>query len=191
MNTQGPDEMTRVLMPIADGTEEAEAITTADLLRRASCVVCLASVDGETIVASRGSRIRADTQWDALRPAEYDAIVVPGGARGVERLSSHVGVLDALRVAANSGRWIGAICAGPLVLQAAGVLRGRMVTCHPAVASRIEMATRRSDPVVVDGHIITSQGVGTTVAFALTLIQSLRGSETAQQVASEIVAVWP
>ncbi|MCX7819640.1 MAG: DJ-1/PfpI family protein [Kiritimatiellae bacterium] len=191
MKPAGTEGRVRVLIPIADGTEEIEAVTAADLLRRAGAEVCLASVDGETITAGRGTRIVADARWAEVRTDEYDAIVVPGGARGVERLAAHADLLDALRAAHERNRWIGAICAGPLVLEAAGILHGRAATCHPAAASRLRSAIRRDEPVVVDGRIVTSQGVGTAVAFGLTLIECLCGAETARRVALDIVARWP
>ncbi len=191
MSADTTDRSIRVLMPVADGTEDVEAVAPADLLRRAGCEVCVTSVDGEVVACGRGTRLVADAPWEAVDPACYDAIVVPGGARGVDRLAAHTGVLNALRAAAAADRWIAAICAGPLVLQAAGVIRGRAVTCHPAVAARLTDATRRNEPVVVDGRIVTSQGAGTAVAFALTLIQCLCGSETARRVAADIVAPSP
>jgi len=181
----------RVWVPVADGTEEIEAVTVVDLLRRAGCTVVVASVDSEVITAARGTRIVADQRWETLRTEEFDAAVVPGGARGVERLASHEGVLQALRAAHERNCWIGAICAGPLVLQAAGLLAGRRVTCHPAVTSRLHSGTRCNDAVVVDGRIVTSQGVGTSVAFGLMLIQCLCGHDTAHRVAADIVASWP
>lgn len=191
MSAKTTDRRIRVLIPVADGTEDIEAVAPADLLRRAGCDVCIASVDGEVVACGRGTRLVADARWETVDPAQYDAIVVPGGAHGVERLATHPGVLDALRAAAAADRWIAAICAGPLVLQAAGVIRGRPVTCHPATAARLADAVRQNEPVVVNGRFVTSQGAGTAVAFALTLIQCLCGSETARRVAVDIVAPPP
>ncbi len=180
--------MIRVLVPISEGTEEMEAVICIDLLRRSGCEVVVAGLDGsDAVTASRGVRILPDCAWNVAEPMPFDALVLPGGAVGTRRFCAHAGLLEAVRRLHTSGRWIAAVCAAPLALQAAGILAGRTATCHPGVATQLTSSTRSDDAVVIDGRIITSQGAGTTVAFILALIERLCGADVAARVASEIV----
>lgn len=179
--------MKTVLAPIADGTEEMEAVIAIDLLRRAGCEVCVAGLDGGTVTAARGTRLVPDVAWDTVDPMRFDALVLPGGAGGTRRFCAHAGLLDAVRNLHAAGRWIAAVCAAPLALQAAGILAGRRATCHPDVADRLSSAVWEDLPVVVDGNLITSQGAGTSIEFGLTLVERLCGCDAADRVASEIV----
>lgn len=177
----------RVLIPVADGTEEMEAVIAIDILRRAGCEVCVVGLDGGEVTCSRGVRLRPDAVWTSISMEAFGALVLPGGARGTERFLNHAGVLDAIRTFHQSGRWVAAICAAPLALQAAGILRGRRATCHPAVADQLREAHRQDAPVVIDGNIVTGQGAGAAVEFALALAARLCGSRAADQVARDIV----
>lgn len=179
--------MKKVLMPIADGTEEMEAVIAVDLLRRAGCEVCIATLDGDTVTASRGVRLVPDVAWDTVEPLRFDALVLPGGAGGTRRFCAHTGLLNALRTLYAAGRWVAAVCAAPLALQAAGILAGRRATCHPDVASRLTSASWEDSAVVVDGNLITSQGAGTSIEFGLAIVERLCGRDAADRVATEIV----
>jgi 4-methyl-5(b-hydroxyethyl)-thiazole monophosphate biosynthesis len=180
-----------VLVPVTHGTEDLEAVATIDILRRAGCHVVVAGIDDTTLVCARKVRILADARWEEIQPDVFDMIAVPGGAAGTERFLAHPPLHDAIRRAAAGGRWVAAICAAPLVLQAAGVLQGRRATCHPAVRERLIAATYESSAVVVDGRVITSQGAGTAVQFALTIVHHVCGEAVAARVASDIVYPWP
>lgn len=179
--------MPRVLVPLADGVEEMEAVISIDVMRRAQWDVCVAGVTGETVTASRHVRLVPDAAWDSVDPASFDVIVIPGGAAGVDVLRQDDRVLSAVRDHVAAGKYVAAICAGPLVLQAAGVLAGRRVTSHPSVAARITACERVDESVVVDGRIITSQGPGTTFDFALTLVREMDGAEQAAQLAGAMI----
>jgi 4-methyl-5(b-hydroxyethyl)-thiazole monophosphate biosynthesis len=176
-----------VLIPIAGGTEEMEAVIAIDLLRRAGCEVCVAGLDAGPITASRHVRLVPDASWEAQDPMTYDALVLPGGAEGTRRFCAHEGLLKAVRDLHTAGRWVAAVCAAPLVLQQAGILDGRSATCHPAVADRLTAAAWRDEAVVEDGTILTSQGAGTSIAFALALAERLCGRAAAARVAEDIV----
>lgn len=179
--------MKKVLVPVADGSEEMEVVIIIDCLRRAGIEVTSASIHGGTITASRGVRMVADREWSSITPSSYDAIVLPGGNAGTESLMQHAGVLSAVRSLSEQGKWVAAVCAAPRVLQAAGVLKGKCVTSHPAARHNITEARVSDDRVVVDGRLITSQGPGTSFEFALTLISALCGSEKAEEVAAGLV----
>jgi 4-methyl-5(b-hydroxyethyl)-thiazole monophosphate biosynthesis len=167
--------------------EELEAVGIVDTLRRAAWEVTAAGVGGTTVTASRGVRLAADVPWEDVDPGTFDLIVIPGGAEGTRTLSRHAGVLGAVRALHAAGRPVGAICAGPLVLQAAGVLRGRKATCHPSVRSELTDAVPVDDRVARDGNVFTSRGPGTVIEFALELIAALESREAAETVARGMV----
>ena len=178
----------QILVPIADGSEEIEAVTIIDVLRRAGAEVTVASVDGLTITASRGVRITADRLLkDCLRD-DFDMIVLPGGIPGAEHLRDSAALKHILERHAQNQRWIGAICAAPAVVLAHhGQLEGKKATCHPGFADRLEPAVLSTAPVVVDGKVVTSRGPGTAMAFAFKLVELLFGHQRAQQVAEPMV----
>ena len=175
--------MTRALVPLAAGVEEMEAVIIIDVLRRSGWEVVAAGVTPSPILASRGVRLLADAEWSQLDPAAFDILIIPGGAGGTDVLAQTPSVLAAVRDFRAAGKPLAAICAGPLVLQAAGVLHGVRATCHPGVASRLTATPRLPERVVVDGNTITSQGPGTTMEFALAIIEHVDGARTAKAVA--------
>lgn len=180
--------MAKALMVLADGVEEMEAVIVADVLRRAGVDVTLAAIGtAREVTASRGVRLVADTLLDGVRPDEFDALVIPGGANGVKRLMADHRVLELARRSVAARKLVAAVCAGPLVLQAAGVLAGVRITSHPAVRSQLSGMLVCDERVVEDGLFITSQGPGTSIEFALTVARRLVGAETAQQVATGLV----
>ncbi|MEI6563734.1 MAG: DJ-1 family glyoxalase III [bacterium] len=179
--------MPSVLVPIANGTEEMEAVIIIDLLRRAHWTVTVAGVESGLLTASRGVRLMPDTDWRDITPAKFDILMIPGGGGGVEQFLKFQPLLDAIREFHQAGKWVGAICAGPLTLQAAGILDGKKATCHPGVAAQLTVTRRLPDRTVVDGHILTSQGAGTTFDFALMLIRLVDGAEKANTIANSIV----
>lgn len=178
--------MKTVLVPLADGVEEMEATIVVDMLRRAQWHVLAVGLKAGTVTAARGTRLVPDAVWDQIDPTQFDVIAIPGGALGVEHLRHDRRVVDAVRVHAESGKLTAAVCAGPLVLQDAGVLAGRRATCHPGVAAEFTRTQRVDEPVVVDGNIVTSQGAGTSFAFALTLVALVEGAARAEELARAI-----
>ncbi len=173
-----------VLMPLAEGFEEMEAVVVIDVLRRAGIAVTTAATgDTRSVTASRGVVLVAESLWPDVDPDAFDALVLPGGGPGTARLKADPRVLDAVRAFHAQGKTIGAICAAPTVLAAAGILEGRAVTCYPGCEKGLA-GTRYTarEPVVADGNVITSQGPGTSFEFALALVERLAGASTAAQV---------
>ncbi|MBR4188930.1 MAG: DJ-1/PfpI family protein [Kiritimatiellae bacterium] len=185
--------MSKVCVLVAPGSEELETVAVVDVLRRAGADVFLAGVAGPGAVrASRGVGLVPDGAWDAAAADGFDALVVPGGMGGVEAIGSERSVLDALRRSAAAGKWIAAICAGPRVLDKAGLLEGKRFTCYPGVEKGLAAGGKwLDDPVVVDGRLVTSQGPGTAVAFALALAECLEGLDAAQRTAAGMLLAWP
>jgi 4-methyl-5(b-hydroxyethyl)-thiazole monophosphate biosynthesis len=177
-----------VLVPIANGSEELEAITIVDVLRRAEADVTLASVEENTqITASRQTRIVADCLLADCIDRDFDCIAIPGGMPGAERLSQCQLLIDKLREQAGGNRIYSAICAAPeVVLARNGLLEGRKATGHPMFQSSLDIPDG-SGQVVQDGNCVTSQGAGTALEFSLALVETLLGPARRQSVADSLV----
>jgi protein deglycase len=173
--------MKTVLVPLAQGCEELEAVTIIDLLRRAEVQVVTASLDNErTITASRGVVLVADHTLEQLLAQSFDLIVLPGGAGGggADLLQQDLRIQSLLQKQLSQGRFVAAICAAPKVLLSAGVLDGKRITAYPGVLSpNASFILDELTDVIQDGQIITSRGPGTAMDFALTLIELLTGKE--------------
>jgi 4-methyl-5(b-hydroxyethyl)-thiazole monophosphate biosynthesis len=166
------------LVPIADGSEEIEAVCIIDTLRRADVEVTVASVTGERqITASRKTKITADALIEDCVAETYDLIALPGGMPGAEHLRDSDALFDLVKAQRDAGRLYAAICASPAVaFLPHGLLEGRTATCFPTYRSRLEDAEEveaGDDRVVVDGNLVTSQGPGTAIEFALKLVELL------------------
>ncbi|MBC7185503.1 MAG: DJ-1/PfpI family protein [Calditrichaeota bacterium] len=184
--------MKKVLVPIANGIEELEAVTIIDVLRRAGAEVTVAGVETLQVVASRGTKLVADVPIDECATRTFDLIALPGGMPGAEHLRDCALLARLLKEQASSGRLYAAICASPvLVLHHHGLLAGRRATAHPSLAPRLPNQEAVEERVVVDGNCVTSRGPGTALEFALTLVELLFGKEQAEQVAGPMLALWP
>jgi 4-methyl-5(b-hydroxyethyl)-thiazole monophosphate biosynthesis len=180
--------MTRALVPVADGSEEMETVILVDVLRRAGWDIVLASIQGEgSITGARKTKLIPDACWETLDLLSFDLLALPGGAGGTKALCENDGVQEALRILDIEEIWIAAVCAAPLALHKAGILENRAFTCYPGIEKEMARTDRSDDPVVVDGHIVTSQGPGTAIAFALKLIELIDGAEASEQVASGMI----
>ena len=178
----------RVLVPLAEGFEEIEAVTVVDLLRRAGIDVRTASLGDARVTGSHGIPVEADISVDAADVADYDMIVLPGGMPGAAHLGQDPRIITLLRRFADAGRYTAAICAAPGVLAAAGLLDNRRATSFPGfLAPDSAPGISLSDaPVVVDGRVVTSRGPGTATEFSLELIELLCGRQAAEAVASRL-----
>lgn len=178
-----------VLVPIADGTEEIEAVGTIDTLRRSGAQVTVASVmERLQVTASRGVKFVADKLIGECVHETYDVIALPGGMPGAEHLRDSEELIQMLKQQDQEGRIYAAICASPVVvLQYHGLLQSKKATCHPNYADKLEDQDAIEQRVVVDGHCVTSRGPGTAIEFALKLIELLFGAEHAQKVAGPMV----
>jgi protein deglycase len=172
--------MTRVLVPLAQGCEELEAVTVIDLLRRADIEVVTAGLDSQPVTASRGTVLIPDKILDDVLEQEFDMIVLPGGAVGADNLNADKRVHTLLKRMSESGKYTAAICAAPKVLATAGLLENRKATGYPGVLEDLNLVhtdLTTTNAVQIDGKIVTSRGPGTAMDFALALIELLLGSE--------------
>ncbi len=178
----------KVLVPIADGSEELEAVCIIDVLRRAGANVIVASVDGLQITASRGVKLVADQLIANCMNDNYDLVALPGGMPGAEHLRDSKELERILKRHCEEGRLYAAICASPaVVLQHHGLLAQRRATCHPSRIDHLENTEAVDSPVVVDGNCITSQGPGTAIEFSLKLVEMLYDKQKANDVAGPMV----
>jgi 4-methyl-5(b-hydroxyethyl)-thiazole monophosphate biosynthesis len=167
----------RVLVPLAAGCEELEAVTIIDLLRRAEIEVVVAGLDEGVITASRGVRLLPDTTLDDALELDYDMVALPGGLPGSDHLAADHRVGDILRKMNESGKFVGAVCAAPKVLVRSGVLDGKSATAYPGVLQAENHPDISAEAVIRDGMVITSRSAGTVMDFALELIEALNGRE--------------
>lgn len=176
--------MSSVLVPLAQGTEELEAVTIIDLLRRANIEVITAGLEAGPVTASRHTVLIPDTTLDQVLDKDFDMIVLPGGLPGATNLQQDSRILELVKTMATQGKYIAAICAAPKVLATAGLLRGKRATCFPGSLNQQEATgVELGDAaVIVDDNIITSRGPGTAMDFSLQLIQLLQGTETRNKV---------
>jgi 4-methyl-5(b-hydroxyethyl)-thiazole monophosphate biosynthesis len=183
----------RVLVPLAPGFEEVEALAPVDLLRRAGCQVVTASVGAPNPIVGR-NRIRVMADLDLAEAlAEWgdawDLVLLPGGAKGTENLEADEGLLGLLTRRLAAGGLTAAICAAPRVLAAAGLARSVAVTGHPGCRGDLaDFADYREEAVVRAGHVITSRGPGTAMALGLACVEALCGPAVAAKVRAETVA---
>ncbi|SGY48035.1 BQ5605_C001g00606 [Microbotryum silenes-dioicae] len=184
----------RVMILVADGSEEIEVMTIFDVLVRASLRPTIVSLSPQLspsqslpyITLSRGARMLADTKFETLKQEhkdDFDAIIIPGGAKGADRLSSSREVQTLIRSFYDQGKLVGMICAGSLAAKTSGIAGGQRITSHPSVKGDLEKHYDYvEDRVVVSGNLVTSRGPGTALEWALTIVNILAGSAKRSEV---------
>ncbi len=177
----------RVLIPLAQGCEELEAVTVIDLLRRAGISVVSAGLDKQPVTASRQTVLIPDTDLNTALLDDYDMVILPGGLPGADHLDNDPRIRDVLVKMANSEKFTAAICAAPKVLASAGLLVGKQATAYPGVLESNSETTVTGDAIVIAGKVITSRGPGTAMDFALTLIEALVGKDIRDEVEKGLV----
>jgi 4-methyl-5(b-hydroxyethyl)-thiazole monophosphate biosynthesis len=180
--------MAKVIVPLANGFEELEAISVVDVLRRGGVEVVTASIhDSADVKGAHGVFVRADALFSEVSGGEYDAVVLPGGGEGTENLMNSDAVFRLLKRMDSEGRLVCAICAAPTVLVEAGVVApGIHVTCYPTCQMQLDRQWTPA-PVVAEGNVITGQAPGSALLFGLVVLQALAGDKVAQKVARGMV----
>ncbi|MCW8955681.1 MAG: DJ-1/PfpI family protein [Gammaproteobacteria bacterium] len=181
--------MSRVLVPLAQGCEELEAVTITDLLTRAGIEVITAGLDDRPVKASRGITLLPDTTIKQVLNDSFDMVVLPGGLPGANHLRDDARIQTLLKQQAASNKPVAAVCAAPKALASAGLLEGKTVTCYPGSLndSGLTNTTITSSAIQIDGNIITSRGPGTAMDFALILIELLAGKEKRDEINQQLV----
>ena len=176
--------MASVLVPLAQGCEELEAVTVVDLLRRAGIEVVTAGLDAQPVTASRGMTLLPDMTLEMALQQSFDMVVLPGGLPGADHLGDDPRVIRLLQEMAASDAYTAAICAAPRVLARAGLLDGKRATSYPGALDieAVPGIEYLETAVVTDGRVITSRGPGTAMDFALVLIEALVGKTKRDEV---------
>ncbi|KAK2986613.1 hypothetical protein RJ640_004369 [Escallonia rubra] len=185
------DSCPKILVPIANGTEEMEVVMMIDVLRWAEAEVVVASVEDKLeILASRQVKLVADMLIDEAAKLNYDLIVLPGGLGGAQAFAKSDTLVNLLKKQKESNRPYGALCASPaLVLEPHGLLEGKKATAFPALCSKLPDASEAANRVVIDGNLITSRGPGTTLEFSLAIVEKLFGPKKAIDLAKGLLVV--
>jgi 4-methyl-5(b-hydroxyethyl)-thiazole monophosphate biosynthesis len=177
----------RVLCLLAEGVEELELVAPVDVLRRAGSEVVLSLLGEDPYIKGRnGMMLRGDRPLNGLAMEDFDLLLIPGGA-AVDIFRSDGRPSELAKKFFGAGKTVAAICAGPLVLQDAGLLEGRRFTAHAAVATQLP-GIQAEERLVEDGLVITSRGPGTALEFGLALVARLFGEAKRQEIAQEIMA---
>lgn len=182
--------MPKVMVPLAQGCEELEAVSIIDLLRRAGIEVVTTGLDYAPVKGSHGITLLPDMPLEeALKQTDFDMVVLPGGLPGADHLDDDPRVGDLLKQMLDSGRFACAICAAPRVLAKRGLLDGKKATAYPGILDKgnFPKIQYTGAPVERDGKIITGRGPGTAIDFALTLIEALTDATTRKRVEDALV----
>jgi len=174
-----------VLVPLVEGFEDVEAISVIDLLRRAGINVVTAGSPSSMIKSAHNVTIMTDKRFDEINPDEFDAIILIGGDPGYKNLGRSSSIMKTVKDFNEKNKVIGAICAAPLLLAQMGLLEGKKATIYPGMERNLPRP--RADRVVVDGNIVTSQGPGTAMEFAIKIIEVLGDKIKAEKVKREVL----
>ena len=172
----------KVLLLLAQGCEEIEAVTLIDILRRGGITVVSAGLNAQPVLASRGVQLLADTTLELAQHLHFDMIVLPGGQPGADNLNADMRVRELIKICSQKGKLVGAICAAPIVLAGAGVLNGKHITSYPTYRDRFSGVVYEEKTIVEDGNVLTSRGPGTALNFGLAIVERLAGKEKARQI---------
>lgn len=180
--------MSHALVPLAQGCEELEAITITDLLTRAGIQVTTCGLDAQPVKASRGITLVPDCPIEQVKDKSFDLIVLPGGLPGADHLRDNETLQQMLKKQAAEGRYVGAICAAPKALAAAGLLDGKTATGYPGVLQQLNnpAITISDSAIEIDDKVLTSRGPGTAMEFALALIEQLEGPAKRDEVEQQL-----
>jgi protein deglycase len=180
----------KILVPLANGFEEIEAVNVIDILRRADVDVVTAGLKEGLVEGSHKIKMQPDTTLEKINYRDFDGLVLPGGAPGFINLGNDERILNMAREMDKAGKVVAAICAAPSVLIKAGVLQGRKATVSPSGKAQVEACANFSEKrVVVDGNLVTSRSPGTALEFALKLAELLAGKEKMEQVKAQTLAI--
>ena len=174
--------MNQIIVHLAEGFEEIEAVTIIDVLRRAGLDVITVSVTGNRVVkGSHQIEIKADLLYEEVDYSKGEMIILPGGMPGSKNLNEHEGLKSQIVKYNVDGKYIAAICAAPIVLGGLGILKGKRAVCYPGYEAHLIGAEVKSVSYFVDNNIITGRGIGAALRFSLEIVRILIGEERALQ----------
>ncbi|WP_040211143.1 DJ-1 family glyoxalase III [Clostridium polynesiense] len=172
--------MKSIIVMLAEGFEEIEALTVVDVMRRAGVKCNMCSLKGKQVTGSHGIKVEADTDLNSSELVSYDGIVLPGGMPGAENLKNNLQVVELVKEYYSNGKIVAAICAAPIVLEKAGIIRGKKITSFPDFKEKLDNSIYNEDMVVEDENIITSRGPATALPFSYAILKKLGLNEEAE-----------
>lgn len=181
--------MKKVIVPLAQGFEEIEAIASIDVLRRANIEIITVSLGDLKVKGAHDIVVLADKSIDEIDVNELDGILLPGGMPGSTNLRDDERVINIVKSLNENGKLISAICAAPIVLEKAGVLKGRKATSYPGFDEEMSSCNYTDDRVVVDNNVITGKGPGAALEFVLEVVNYLVGEETVNRLKEEMIII--
>jgi len=176
--------MKRVLLTLTDGFEDIEAVAVTNILRRAGIEVVLTGLPSSIVESSNGLKVIADKKMDNANLDDFDALVIPGGKRGCENLGNSRAVMEAITHFEEKGKLVAAIGAAPSLLAKAGILKERRATIQPGKEK--EIPRPRDSKVIEDNNVITSMGPGTSIEFALKIVENLDSKQKADKIKKDL-----
>ncbi|MCR5657366.1 MAG: DJ-1/PfpI family protein [Butyrivibrio sp.] len=180
--------MANIALFLADGFEEIEALTVVDLCRRAGLNIDMVAVNRkDTVTGSHGIEVKADKLISEVEFDKVDMLVLPGGMPGTTNLESTEPLMEQVRAFNAAGKYISAICAAPGVFGRAGILQGKKACVFPGLEGELKGADVQMSETTVDGHILTSRGMGTAIPFGLAIVERFCGKEAATELGNKIV----
>lgn len=182
----------KVLIPLAEGFEEIEAVTVIDLLRRADINAVTAALKKNPVTGAHDISVTADILLDNLIAdnVNFGAIILPGGMPGSANLKNDPRIITIIKQINKAGGLTAALCAAPIVLSEAGILQGKKFTCYPGYEDEITEGIYTNENVVSDGPVITGKGAGPAALFALAVVEFLKGRKTAEKIKNQIMSFW-
>lgn len=180
----------KILVPLAEGFEEIEAVSIIDILRRAEIKVISAYFTANPVKGSHNISISADMPLAECAIEDFDAMVLPGGMPGSENLKNSAKILSMLNSLHDEGKLVGALCAAPMVLGHAGILRGKKATCYPGFEHELAGADVLDRPVVTDANVVTGKGAGCAIPFALEIVGILKGEAAKNTLKNNLQVYW-
>jgi len=173
---------------LANGFEEIEAISIIDVLRRAEFDVTTVSIKEKIeVTGSHHIKILADKLFEDISFELFDMIILPGGMPGARNLNDHTGLREQILNFHEQNKWLGAICAAPLVFGNLGILKDKKATCYPGYENQLHGAVVTSEETEVSGKIITGKGAGVAIQFALEIIEQFKGEQFATELAKKMI----
>lgn len=181
----------KIVVPFAPGFEEIEALTVVDVLRRAGIEALIVPLSGNEITGSHNITVKGDPVIiSEIKSDDFDGIVLPGGMPGSKNLKENSAVLRLIYEFNQAGKLVAAVCAAPIVLAAAGVIKGKNISAFPGYDNELKEANYTSEPFTVDGNIITGKSAGSALPFALEIVKYLLGSEASEKLKKAMFVYW-
>ncbi len=178
----------KILVALADGLEEIEAITCIDVLRRAELDVTTAGLGSKTIEGAHNIKFEADEIIEDINSMDYGGIILPGGLPGATNLRDNQDVIKIIKKLNYKGKLVSAICAAPIVLEKAGVIKNKKATSYPGFDEQMGSCNYSEERVVRDNNIITGRGPGVALEFALKIVSYLKGENKEEELKEAMLA---